>query len=589
MQLMDSSWPPRSVAQPCSRTAASSLRNAPAVRDRTGRVHGVVELLGDRTPFRLGQVGEQQLGDGGDGDRDGLADPGVHPDRVAALDLVDVQDLVLLVHREMDGVPALFVELDEVGVGDLAYVEVLDGLLRQGEQAGSEAVALILLAVDESVLVERTEQAQRGGLVDAEAVGDLAEIGGALGEERKDAQRAVDGLTHGVGTSSDARSAAVQPGPRRSVSQAVSSRATSRSAWARAGGSVRSPGTVRTAAAIRCPCRTRSRTGRSRRVAERNPAAKASPAPTGATTSTRRAGTVVTLSGPCGDGGAGSGAGPRKDRRPLGPPLHDQHPGLRQRRTDRLRAVQPPRLLRLVLTDEDEVGAAGQVEEHGRCRVAVAPQPRPVVHVEGDQRASGAGRRQRVEQGQAVRGQRRRDPGQVQDAAAERVLGRDVRRGHRRCRGPGPVVRDLVRVGRPVGRRAEVDACGAVRVALDRRCVDAVPGDRLDQMVAEPVRTDAADPLRPVPRRRERTGDIGLGAPDRTAEGRHVGEASGLRGQERHHGLAEADDIARRGGVGRPRCGSGHSGLLDDQRSAPVFTIDPASARMLDSVKRYAQ
>lgn len=30
MQLMDSSWPPRSVAQPCSRTAASSLRNAPA-------------------------------------------------------------------------------------------------------------------------------------------------------------------------------------------------------------------------------------------------------------------------------------------------------------------------------------------------------------------------------------------------------------------------------------------------------------------------------------------------------------------------------------------------------------------------------
>lgn len=290
-----------------------------------------------------------------------------------------------------------------------------------------------------------------------------------------------------------------------------------------------------------------------------------------------------------GPSGVGPGAGSRKDRRPLGPPLHDQHPRLRQRRTDRLRAAQPPCLLRLVLTDEDEVGAAGQVEEDGRCGFAVAPQPRPVVHVEGDQRASGAGRGQGVEQGQAVLGQRRRDPGQVQDAAAERVLGRDVRRGHRRCRGPGPVVSDLVRVGRPVGRGTEVDACGACRVALDRRCVDAVPGDRLDQMVTEPVRTDAADPLRPMARRRERAGNIGLGAPDRTAEGRHVGEAAGPGGQERHHGLAEADDIARRGGVGRPRCGSGHSGLLDDQRSAPVLTIDPASARMLDSVKRYAQ
>lgn len=277
---------------------------------------------------------------------------------------------------------------------------------------------------------------------------------------------------------------------------------------------------------------------------------------------------------PSGVGGTGPGAGSRKDRRPLGPPLHDQHPRLRQRRTDRLRAAQPPRLLRLVLTDEDEVGAAGQVEEDGRCGVAGAPQPRPVVHVEGDQRASGAGRGQGVEQGQAVLGQRRRDPGQVQDAAAERVLGGDVRRGHRRCRGPGPVVRDLVRVGRPVGRGTEVDACGPCRVALDRRCVDAVPGDRLDQMVAEPVRTDAADPLRPVARRCERAGNIGLGAPDRTAEGRHVGEAAGLGGQERHHGLAEADDIARRGGVGRPAAGPGTLGssMISVQRRFSPLT-----------------
>lgn len=132
--------------------------------------------------------------------------------------------------------PALFVERDEVAVGDLAYVEVLDGFLGEREEPGAEAVALVLLAVDQAVLVERTEQAQRRGLVDTQSFGDLAEVGGALGEQRQDAQRAVDGLTHVTRTSSFAPSVTVQPGPRRSVPQASSSRAASRSAWSRGGG-----------------------------------------------------------------------------------------------------------------------------------------------------------------------------------------------------------------------------------------------------------------------------------------------------------------------------------------------------------------
>ena len=98
--------------------------------------------------------------------------------------------------------PALLVERDEMGVGDLADVEVLDGLLGEREEAGAEAVALVGLAVDQAVLVQRAQQAQRGGLVHAEPVGDLSEVGGALGEQRQDAQRAVDGLAHGVRTSS---------------------------------------------------------------------------------------------------------------------------------------------------------------------------------------------------------------------------------------------------------------------------------------------------------------------------------------------------------------------------------------------------
>lgn len=107
--------------------------------------------------------------------------------------------------------PGLLVEGGEVGVGDLADVEVLDGFLGEGEEAGAESVALVLLAVDEAVLMERAQQPQGGRLVDAEPFGDLPEVGGALGEQRQDAERPVDGLAHGVRTS---WSSPVQPGPR---------------------------------------------------------------------------------------------------------------------------------------------------------------------------------------------------------------------------------------------------------------------------------------------------------------------------------------------------------------------------------------
>lgn len=97
----------------------------------------------------------------------------------------------------MDGVPDAFVERGEVGVGDLADVEVLDGFLREREEAGAEPVALVLLAVDEAVLVQGAQQPEGGGLVDAEPVGDLSEVGGPLREQGQDAERPV-----GVGVGS---------------------------------------------------------------------------------------------------------------------------------------------------------------------------------------------------------------------------------------------------------------------------------------------------------------------------------------------------------------------------------------------------
>lgn len=106
--------------------------------------------------------------------------------------------------------PDPFVERGEVGVRDLADVEVLDGLLGEREEAGAEAVPLVLLAVDEAVLVQGAQQPEGGGLVDTEPVGDLSEVGGTLCEQGQDAERPVDGLAHGVRPS---WSSPVQPGP----------------------------------------------------------------------------------------------------------------------------------------------------------------------------------------------------------------------------------------------------------------------------------------------------------------------------------------------------------------------------------------
>src|SRR5690606_11625312 len=247
--------------------------------------------------------------------------------------LVDVDDLALLVHREVHGVPGLGVQPGQVRVGDVAHVQRLHRLLGQGEQPGAQPVALVGLAVDHAVLAHGAQQPQRGRLVHAEPGGHLLQPGGPLGEERQDGQGAVDGLAHGVRAfPAGVPAPAVQPGPRCSLPQSSSGSAASSPACSREGGAARSPGTVSAAAAKRWPWRSRSSGGRPRSVAERNPAANASPAPTGAATSTRAAGAnsppgvcgvnAVAPAGPSlttSTGGSGSAA-----RTAAGPPATPQ-------------------------------------------------------------------------------------------------------------------------------------------------------------------------------------------------------------------------------------------------------------------------
>lgn len=197
-----------------------------------------------------------------------------------------------------------------------------------------------------------------------------------------------------------------------------------------------------------------------------------------------------------------------------GPLLHDQRPGFGQRGADRPRTSgDAPGGLGLVLAHEDEVAAAGQVQQD-LARFLVLPEVGPVVDVERDEGAAGAARGEFAHQGEAARGERGGDAGEVEHPPrADGVQVHDVRR-HRGGGGTGPVVRDLVGVARPVARRAEVDARRARGIPSYGGGVDAVRGDRLDEVIAEALRADPADPARGVPGRGEHTRHIRLGAAD---------------------------------------------------------------------------
>lgn len=279
-----------------------------------------------------------------------------------------------------------------------------------------------------------------------------------------------------------------------------------------------------------------------------------------------------------------SGSATGRDRPPLGrirdecrgPPaalLHHQYRRLGQHRPDRGRpSLDPPRLLRLVLPHEHDVRLPGQLQQHPRT-VRVPPQAGPVVHVEGDKGPFRSGSRQLQHQLKTGVRQGRRDPREVQHPPRPHRRQVHVLDRHRRSRRPRPVVRHFMRIGGPVPRRTEVHPRGPRRITTDRGDIDAVPSDRLDQVVPEPVGPDPADPPHRMPGGSQSARDVRLRAPDRPVEGRHVGEATGTTGQERDHGLAERDDV--HGVVG-----------IHDGRSS---FIDPALAWMLDSSKRYTQ
>src|SRR5205814_5000376 len=122
------------------------------------------------------------------------------------------------------------------------------------------------------------QQPQHRRLVHADLLGQLVKGPRPLGQPAQQAQRPVHALTHpDILQLAHPRSSTASSSATRSAGSGGPTSSLVRSA----------------AAACRWPARSRRTAGSPASVAARNPAAKASPAPTGSTTSTRSAGTNV--------------------------------------------------------------------------------------------------------------------------------------------------------------------------------------------------------------------------------------------------------------------------------------------------------
>jgi hypothetical protein len=73
--------------------------------DRPPGMRNVGDALGERATLRFRPEGEDRLGDTGAVERRLLADSRVHPDRLGALILVDVEDLVAFQGGKVHGLP----------------------------------------------------------------------------------------------------------------------------------------------------------------------------------------------------------------------------------------------------------------------------------------------------------------------------------------------------------------------------------------------------------------------------------------------------------------------------------------------------
>ncbi|CAN3982875.1 hypothetical protein KPATCC21470_5570 [Kitasatospora purpeofusca] len=169
-------------------------RPAPAVHRRQIGGQGVGRRTG------RGQPGQQHPADRRSGGRGPPPDPG-RPPRIAAPaagQLVQVQHLVVLQHRQLHGAAAALVQRGQVRGGDLPDVDLLERPLGQRQHPAADPVAAVGQPVHEAVLLQGAQQPQGGGLVHPDRAGGLLQGHRSVAERAEQGQRPIDRLRHGA-------------------------------------------------------------------------------------------------------------------------------------------------------------------------------------------------------------------------------------------------------------------------------------------------------------------------------------------------------------------------------------------------------
>ena len=362
----------------------------------------------------LRQRRDQHLRHGRAVQRRAPADAGVHPHVVPALVLVDVDDLAVLVGREVHGVPGRRVQLRAARARRCAARPARRARGTPSRTARCPAGS----AGSRCAARTGATRASAATAARSTCARSPARPAGRASSARWPARRAAP--ARGPGSdSSDAlrRRRAVAP------TRPRSRRAGSATSGAGSGGPT--SWWVRSAdAARRCPARSRRRGDQPASVAARKPAANASPAPTGSTTSTRSAGWNTDR------------VAVDQGRAVRAPCLTTSVAGSGRNARISAGVADAPHGLRLVGADEHDVGGRGELAQHrrrpGRPTAGAASSGRTTARC-----APRRGDERRHQREAAVR-QRGRDPAGVHDP--------DAVEGRAGPAGPGPCPRRRSRV-----------------------------------------------------------------------------------------------------------------------------------------------
>jgi hypothetical protein len=162
----------------------------------------------------VGEVGQERLAHTGRVRRAAAPDRRVHADAVVGVAAVDVDQVVAVEDREVDGLPRRPVQLGQRRGGVLAHVQVVQDRVAELQQAEPERVLRVSGSWRAKLCrMQARQQAMRGGGREPAAARDLAQRQRVLGLEHgaEHGQRPVRGLARRLRLAAWRKDRAIDP------------------------------------------------------------------------------------------------------------------------------------------------------------------------------------------------------------------------------------------------------------------------------------------------------------------------------------------------------------------------------------------